>query len=170
VKHYNIARRGFTLVELLVVIAIIGILSTIVYISVANVKQRSNYSRVLADMQQINGAARAYEAVSNVYPSNPVTVGTLPAELSPYLAGGWPTPPCKDYKYDFVNFTKVVNAGTTTCTGGATANSAAAGITYRNSSNALKFYLNIKGLSDCPSFVGVQDISTKDPKTITCNE
>jgi len=53
-------KRGFTLIELLVVIAIIGIISSIVIISVRVARERAKDTRIKADMIQIRTAAEMY--------------------------------------------------------------------------------------------------------------
>ena len=52
-KKYN---RGFTLIELLVVIAIIGILASVVLVSLNSARKKGNDTRVISDVNQIRTA------------------------------------------------------------------------------------------------------------------
>ncbi len=52
--------RGFTLLELLVVIAIIGILSTIVLVSLQSARRRAQDAAIQAQLAQIPAAAELY--------------------------------------------------------------------------------------------------------------
>ncbi|MFH1713569.1 MAG: type II secretion system protein, partial [Patescibacteria group bacterium] len=49
----EIKQKGFTLIELLVVIAIIGMLSSIVLVSLNPARQKSRDAKRLSDMKQI---------------------------------------------------------------------------------------------------------------------
>jgi prepilin-type N-terminal cleavage/methylation domain-containing protein len=62
IKKYN---RGFTLIELLVVIAIIGILASVVLISLQSARKKGNDSRVISDVQQLRTQAEAVYNGSN---------------------------------------------------------------------------------------------------------
>ncbi|MFH1551303.1 MAG: prepilin-type N-terminal cleavage/methylation domain-containing protein [bacterium] len=61
-------KRGFTLVELLVVIAIIGILSSVVLVSVQSARAKARDARRLSDLNQISTALELYYAQYEYYP------------------------------------------------------------------------------------------------------
>lgn len=69
-------KRGFTLIELLVVIAIIGLMSTVVFASVQNAKQKALEASVLSDGHQLQIAIELYKN----------THGFVPEEDSGYAA------------------------------------------------------------------------------------
>jgi len=62
--------KGFTLVELLVVIAIIGILSSIVMVSLGGAKQKARDSKRMADIKSIQLALATYYNDNLFYPKN----------------------------------------------------------------------------------------------------
>jgi type II secretion system protein G len=76
-------KKGFSLIELLVVIAIIGILSSIVLVSLSEARIKSRNSKRLADMAQISKALEFYISDKGYYPTA--------AEND---NGGWETSPC----------------------------------------------------------------------------
>jgi prepilin-type N-terminal cleavage/methylation domain-containing protein len=80
-------KRGFTLIELLVVISIIGLLATIVLVSLGSARGKARDVRRLSDMRQIQMALEMYYgANNNQYP------------VSDYQGcGGWDTPGDGDF-------------------------------------------------------------------------
>jgi len=89
---------GFTLIELLVVIAVIGLLATIISVSVNSARTKSRDAQRIADLKQIQTALEMYYDTYNYYPKiyNAYTSSaaggcgyrwcTLETALSPYLS------------------------------------------------------------------------------------
>lgn len=63
-------RGGFTLIELLVVIAVIGLLASIVLVSVNNARSKARDVRRLSDVHQIVLALEIHNDTYNQYPNN----------------------------------------------------------------------------------------------------
>jgi type II secretion system protein G len=74
--------RGFTLIELLVVIAIIGILSTIVMVSLNTARSKARDVRRVSDVRQIQLALQMYFDVNSAYPT---TLQGIAALVPTYL-------------------------------------------------------------------------------------
>ena len=68
-------KKGFTLIELLVVIAIIGILASVVLVSMSGARQSARNATRKADMRQIVSAQELYYNTNDVF----------------YKSSGWPT-------------------------------------------------------------------------------
>ena len=76
--------KGFTLIELLVVIAIIGLLSSIVLVSLQEVRAKAKDARRLSDIKQISLALQLYYDTHERYPS--ISADTC--------CDGWDQGPC----------------------------------------------------------------------------
>lgn len=75
-------KKGFTLIELLVVIAIIGILSSIVMVSLSGAKTKSRDSKRAADIRSIQVALELYYTDYQMYPWNIYkSGGTTPPDM-----------------------------------------------------------------------------------------
>lgn len=72
---------GFTLVELLVVIAIIGLLSSIVMVSLLTARQKGRDAKRIADLKTIGLALAAYHLDHGSYPATGTTLASLNGHL-----------------------------------------------------------------------------------------
>lgn len=79
-------QKGFTLIELLVVIAIIGLLASVVLLSLNSARAKSRDAKRLADVRQIASAMELYFNDSGAYPA-------ATAQLVPSYIGVWPLYP-----------------------------------------------------------------------------
>jgi len=96
---------GFTLIEIIVVVAIIGILATIIMVSFAGAKGKSNYTKTLSDMNTVAKALSLYNSEYETYPGGSwyaLPVGD--ARVTKYIST-WPSPVCKNYVYYYTNDT-----------------------------------------------------------------
>jgi len=92
------SKRGFTLIELLVVIAIIGILATIVLVSLNTARQKARDTRRISDLRQVALGLEMYYDDNSSYPS--VTgctaanwTGTMTTAISPTYITSVPIDP-----------------------------------------------------------------------------
>ena len=61
-------QKGFTLIELLVVISIIGLLASVVLVSLNSARARARDARRISDIHQIQLALESYRTTHGVYP------------------------------------------------------------------------------------------------------
>lgn len=71
-KWFN---RGFTLIELLVVVSIIGMLSSVVLVSVQGARNKAKEIKLLAGINQLKSALELYRLDNNRYPGGPLSAG-----------------------------------------------------------------------------------------------
>jgi len=69
VKIVKRNKKGFTLIELLVVIAIIGILATIVMVSLNTARSKARDARRVSDIRQMQLALQMYYDATGSYPA-----------------------------------------------------------------------------------------------------
>lgn len=96
---------GFTLIELLVVMAIIGILSSVVLLSLNRARSSASFARAKLEFKSIATAIEFYtEDNDGVFPAD--VNRSLPPGLETYLSGGnWPNAPWPNGVYDWENWT-----------------------------------------------------------------
>lgn len=90
------ALRGFTLVELMVVIAIIGILASIVMVSLTSARQKGRDARRISDIKNIQLSLEEYYTDNLMFPKAAYASGGLSAPstgLSPSYMSSVPTDP-----------------------------------------------------------------------------
>ncbi len=76
------AKKGFTLIELLIVIAIIGILASILLVSLGGARAAARDARRIADLRQVQGALELYYNKCGKYPGNSGALCDIPSGIT----------------------------------------------------------------------------------------
>ncbi len=63
------SNRGFTLIELLIVIAVIGILASVILVSLTSARSKARDSKRISDIKQISVALQLYRDTNGTFPS-----------------------------------------------------------------------------------------------------
>lgn len=86
-------KKGFTLIELLVVIAIIGVLSSLVTVSLSTARQKSRDTQRVENIRQLRAALELYRNANTGYPANltslaPAHIPVIPVDPQDTGTGG----------------------------------------------------------------------------------
>ena len=93
--------QGFTLIEVLIVTTIIGILVSIVLVSLLNAFERSKQRATMADMRTISKAIETYSTDTGHYPASGQTMTQLANLLVPYQTSVLPVQDAWRHDYSY---------------------------------------------------------------------
>jgi type II secretion system protein G len=79
--------KGFTLVELLVVIAIIGLLASVVIVSVNSARAKARDSRRVSDVKALSSAIELYKDSNSG--NAPASTGAIATDLAPLVTANF---------------------------------------------------------------------------------
>jgi len=106
----TVKSQGFTLIELLIVISIIGLLSSVVLVSLNGAREKAYYARAATETAELAKALDLYLMDYGYYPAD--SSRNLPNGLEAYLpSGNWPNGPWPGSIYDWENWDDPDNAG-----------------------------------------------------------
>lgn len=88
-RAQSMQSRGFTLIELLVVIFIIGLLASIVIVSVNAARLRARDSRRMSDIDALKKAVELYNDANGEYPPSVTTACDNPNQWRVSTAANW---------------------------------------------------------------------------------
>jgi prepilin-type N-terminal cleavage/methylation domain-containing protein len=100
---FEARKKGFTLIELMVVIAIIGILASIIMVSLSSAQSKGRDTKRIADVRTIQLSLEEYYNDNGYYPA------TL-AALTPNYIAAIPTDPKSSLAYLYSVYNAVNNA------------------------------------------------------------
>lgn len=102
------AQKGFTLIEIVIVITILGVIASLVYsLVIPKWRERTYYTRSLAELNTMGNALNLYVAKYNDYP--PEEPRGIPAGIKEFIQSQqgndkWPNAPYPDTVYDYENW------------------------------------------------------------------